>query len=56
MTGLLLAGVDPIDAVVIQLVVMYLVLGSVAVSTTIVAAVTASRSFTADQRLKITHE
>jgi putative ABC transport system permease protein len=52
MTGLLLAGVDPIDAVVIQLVVMYLVLGSVAVSTTIVAAVTASKSFTPDQRLK----
>lgn len=52
MTGLLLAGVDPIDAVVIQLVVMYLVLGSVAVSTTVVAAVTASKSFTPDQRLK----
>jgi putative ABC transport system permease protein len=52
MTGLLLAGVDPIDAVVIQLVVMYLVLGSVALSTTVVAAVTASKSFTPDQRLK----
>jgi len=52
MTGLLLAGVDPIDAVVIQLVVMYLVLGSVAVSTTVVAVTTASKSFTPDQRLK----
>jgi putative ABC transport system permease protein len=52
MTGLLLAGVDPIDAVTIQLVVMYLVLGSVAVSTTVVAVVTASKSFTRDQRLK----
>jgi putative ABC transport system permease protein len=52
MTGLLLAGVDPIDAVVLQLVVMYLVLGSVAVSTTVVAVVTASNSFTPDQRLK----
>ncbi len=52
MTGLLLAGVDPIDAVIIQLVVMYLVLGSVAVSTTVVAVVTASNSFTPDQRLK----
>ena len=32
MTGLLLAGVSPVDAVLIQLVVMYLVLGAVAVS------------------------
>jgi putative ABC transport system permease protein len=52
MTGLLLAGVDPIDAVVLQLIVMYLVLGSVAVSTTVVAVVTASKSFTPDQRLR----
>ncbi|MDK1016601.1 MAG: ABC transporter permease [Actinomycetota bacterium] len=52
MTGLLLAGVDPIDAVVIQLVVMYLVLGSVAVSATVVAVATAIKSFTPDQRLK----
>jgi len=54
MTGLLIAGVDPIDAVVLQLVVMYLVLGSVAVSTTVVAVVTASNAFTSDQRLKAT--
>jgi putative ABC transport system permease protein len=41
MTGLLLAGVDPVDAVVIQLLVMYLVLGTAAVSVvTVVAAVT----------------
>jgi putative ABC transport system permease protein len=52
MTGLLIAGVDPIDAVILQLVVMYLVLGSVAVSTTVVAVVTASNSFTPDQRVK----
>lgn len=52
MTGLLIAGVDPIDAVIIQLVVMYLVLGTVAVSSTVVAAVTAAQSFTPDQRLK----
>ena len=30
MTGLLLAGVDPVDAVVIQILVMYLVLGTAA--------------------------
>lgn len=39
MTGLLLAGVDPIEAVVIQLLVMYLVLGTAAVC--VVAVVTA---------------
>lgn len=51
MTGLLIAGVSPIDAVVIQLIVMFLVLGTVAVSATVVAVVTARNSFTADQRL-----
>jgi putative ABC transport system permease protein len=41
MTGLLLAGVDPIDAVVVQLLVMNLILGTVAVSVvTVVAVVT----------------
>ena len=41
MTGLLLAGVDPVDAVVIQLLVMYLVLGAAAVTViTMVLAVT----------------
>ncbi|MGZ8784124.1 MAG: ABC transporter permease [Acidimicrobiia bacterium] len=39
MTGLLLAGVDPIEAVVIQLLVMYLVLGTAAVC--VIAVVTA---------------
>lgn len=51
MTGLLIAGVAPIEAVVIQLIVMFLVLGTVAVSATVVAVVTARNSFTADQRL-----
>lgn len=36
MVGLLLAGVDPMDAVQVQVVVMYLVLGSVAIATSIV--------------------
>lgn len=39
MTGLLLAGVDPVEAVVIQLLVMYLVLGTAAVC--VVAVTTA---------------
>ena len=37
MVGLLLAGVSPAQAVAVQLVVMYLVLGSVAVTTSVVA-------------------
>ena len=50
MTGLLLGGVDPIDAVVIQLLVMYLVLGSAAVcAVTIVTAVVRS-AVTSDLR------
>jgi putative ABC transport system permease protein len=51
MTGLLLAGVDPIDAVLVQLVIMYLVLGSVAVAVLVVTTTLASRSLTADLRL-----
>ena len=53
MVGLLIAGVDPIDAVIIQLVVMYLVLGTVAISSTTVAIVTARQAFTPDQRLRM---
>lgn len=43
MTGLLLGGVDPVDAVVIQLLVMYLVLGAAAV-TIIVMVLSVTRS------------
>jgi len=51
MTGLLLAGADPLDAVLIQLVVMLLVLGSVAVSVTIVTLSIARRALTPDLRV-----
>ncbi len=51
MTGLLLAGVDPVDAVLLQLVVMYLVLGSVAVSVTATVTIGLRRALTADLRL-----
>lgn len=51
MTGLLLAGVEPIDAVMIQLVVMLLVLGSVAVSVSIVTLGIAREAMTADLRV-----
>lgn len=50
MTGLILAGVDPLEAVRVQIVVMYLVLGSVAVATSTVALGLARTLFTTDQR------
>ena len=51
MTGLILAGVDPLDAVLVQVVVMYLVLGSVATTTAVVAIGLRRRLFTPDWRL-----
>ena len=51
MTGLLLAGVDPIDAVLLQLVVMYLVLGAVSVSVVAMVMIGLHRSLTPDLRL-----
>jgi len=51
MTGLLLAGVDPVDAVVIQLLVMYLVLGAAAI-TVIVMVLSVTRS-TITPRLQV---
>jgi putative ABC transport system permease protein len=51
MTGLLLAGVDPVDAVLVQMVVMYVILGSVATAVAVVATVGARRCFTPDARL-----
>ena len=51
MTGLILAGVDPVDAVLVQAVVMYLVLGSAATATAVVARGLVRRLFTADHRL-----
>jgi putative ABC transport system permease protein len=51
MTGLILAGVDPVDAVQVQLAIMYLILGSVATSVTVVGLGLARRLFTPDHRL-----
>ena len=51
MTGLILAGVSPVDAVQVQLAIMYLILGSVATSVTVVAIGLARRLFTPDSRL-----
>ncbi len=51
MTGLILAGVEPVDAVLVQVVVMYLVLGSAATATAVVAIGLVRRLFTPDHRL-----
>ncbi len=51
MTGLILAGVDPLDAVRVQVAVMYVVLGSVATTVTVVALGLTRRLFTPDHRL-----
>lgn len=51
MTGLILAGVDPVDAVLVQAVVMFLVLGAAATTTTVIGLGMLSRLFTPDHRL-----
>lgn len=51
MTGLILAGVDPVDAVMVQAVVMYVILGSTATATTVVTMGLTRRLVTADHRL-----
>ena len=51
MTGLILAGVDPLDAVLGQLALMYLILGGVATTTAVTALGAVRRLFTSDHRL-----
>jgi putative ABC transport system permease protein len=51
MTGLILAGVDPVDAVLVQIVVMYLILGAAATSTAVVGLGVSRNLFTPDHRL-----
>lgn len=52
MTGMLLAGSEPVTAVLVQLVITYLVLGSVGVASSVVVTAVASRGFTKDLRLE----
>ncbi len=52
MTGMLLAGADAISAVLVQLVIMYLVLGSVAIVVVTLVTIIAMRAFTPDARLQ----
>lgn len=51
MTGLIIAGVQPLDAVRVQAAVMYLVLGAASTTTAVVALGVQRRLFTADHRL-----
>jgi putative ABC transport system permease protein len=52
MTGLILAGVAPLDAVRVQLALMYVILGAVTTTATVVALLGTRRLFTDDHRLK----
>ncbi|NDL59666.1 ABC transporter permease [Phytoactinopolyspora mesophila] len=51
MTGLILAGVPPTQAVLVQAVVMFLILGAVATTTVVVTLGLVRRLFTPDHRL-----
>jgi putative ABC transport system permease protein len=53
MTGLLLAGVDPFTAIRYQVVVMYMLLGAVAVSASVAAALATRQAFDEAQRLYV---
>ncbi len=52
MVGLILAGVDPSDAVKVQVSVMYLVLGSVATTTAVMSLGISRELFTPAQQLR----
>ncbi len=50
MTGLILAGVDPLEAVIVQAAIMFLVLGSVSITASVMATGVSARLFTPDHR------
>lgn len=52
MVGLILAGIDPVDAVRVQISVMYLVLGSVATTTAVMSLGISRRLFTSADQLR----
>lgn len=52
MTGLILAGADPVEAVLVQAAVMFLILGCVATNATVVGLGLSRRLFTPDHRLR----
>jgi len=52
MTGLILAGVDPVDAVLVQAAIMYLILGTVATTSVVIGLGSLRLLFTPDHRLR----
>ena len=50
MTGLLLAGVEPMDAVLLQLIVMYMILGSATITVSMIVWFGLKLSLTNDLR------
>jgi putative ABC transport system permease protein len=52
MTGLILAGVDPVDAVLVQAAIMYLILGTAATTSVVIALGSLRKLFTPDHRLR----
>lgn len=51
MTGLILAGVDPVEAVRVQAAIMFLILGAVTINVVVIGTGVTSRLFTEDHRL-----
>ncbi|MDE0802603.1 MAG: iron export ABC transporter permease subunit FetB [Acidimicrobiales bacterium] len=51
MTGLILAGVEPVDAVMVQAAIMFLILGAVAINVVVIGTGVTKRLFTDDHRL-----
>lgn len=51
MTGLILAGADPVDAVLVQAALMYLILGAVVTNVVVIGLGLTRRLFTRDHRL-----
>lgn len=51
MTGLILAGVDPVEAVRVQAAIMFLILGAVAINVVVIGTGVTRRLFTEDHRL-----
>ena len=51
MTGLILAGVEPDDAVRVQAAIMFLILGAVAINVVVIGTGVTRRLFTPDHRL-----
>lgn len=53
MTGLILAGVDPVDAVRVQAAVMFLILGAVAINGVVIGIAITRLLFSSDHRLRV---